>query len=651
MRVRVAGILKHPKSGIYWFRMAVPVRHRIAVGKREIKESLQTRTEALARQKHAAKLAEVASLFARLDSELDQDVGQQALAICRSGFDQMSRRNLLHHDDGVTTLAEAEDNVLLGMLMVLTYRVRCTWGDDHAIRAELELLGEDGGDAFPDLLPAAIVDRDEQDRSAEAIRCLEGNFIPVLAEDGQEFHVHRGRRSLSGIVCREIAAALLRREDWKFVELEVVLVAEAAGVAVQMGTRLYDSVAENTLMRLANFRRNDASTVVAASTLGIGMIGHSVPKEPPAPRSSRTLLDGFRQWCKNKAINLDAADKPDPPHKTAHEWNLARQRFEQLFGSLPLSDISSEMVHDFRDVLAKLPSRPKRAVGQLPLRKQAEVAKAKGLKLLDPNSVKKQITAIQTMLGAAVGIDWISLNVANSVAVEGAGYVGDERDFFTLEELRTIFASPLMTDPDACSDSMFFIILLEALHGGRPGELAKMKPNEILFIDDTPTMRIRRSEGRKQKTNQSIRDIPLHEIAVAGGLLKLGEIRRNEGSEWLFPDLKADKFGDRYKLLSRKINRQIRLCGVTAVDKCFYSARHAHKREVRRQRISEANSDQMSGHGNGKNVGRKYGQGAPIETLKEDIDRVIFRGVDWEPVILCSLTRIARLSHGTSKAA
>ena len=67
MRVRVAGIWKHPKSGIYWFRMGVPERHRASVGQREIKETLRTRSEIEARLKHAAKLIEVTSLFARLE--------------------------------------------------------------------------------------------------------------------------------------------------------------------------------------------------------------------------------------------------------------------------------------------------------------------------------------------------------------------------------------------------------------------------------------------------------------------------------------------------------------------------------------------------------------------------------------------------------
>lgn len=658
MRVRVAGIWKHPKSGIYWFRMAVPERHRTAVGKREIKQTLDTRSEVQARLKHASLLAQTTALFARLDTEADDDVDRQAKLICDRGLNELVRRNLAYRNDGVTTIDDARDNVLLGMLTVLTFRVRCSWGNGHALRAELELFGESDGLPLPATVPAALADPEEQERAVERIQALEGRFMSVAGSDGYDLLDDQKRpiisyaanKRLKGLAYRDIAAALLRCQDWRFVEMEVTLIAEAARVAVVPGSKLYDAVAERTLAVLAGFR----SEQIDVFELGMAW---EEPRLPLATRqkaqasSPRTLQDAFRQWCRNKNISLDDAGWPDPPHKTADEWSMALRRFEGLFGPLALTDITSEMVHEFRDVIKGLPSRPKKPVAVLPLRAQAVAAKEQALACLRPNSVKKHITAIQTMLGAAVAIKWISENVADGVTVEGAGYEGNERDFFTLKELRTIFASPLMTDPDACNDSTFFIILLETLQGGRPGELAKLKPDEIAIIDDIPTMRIRRVGGRSQKTATSVRDIPLHDIAVEAGIMDLAAIRSAEDAEWLFIDLKPDKYGDRYKLLSRKINDHLRRLGIVAKDKSFYSARHAHKRESRRQGISEANSDQMSGHSTSGSVGRKYGGGAPIETLKGDIDRVIYQGVDWEPVIACSRTRIAQLKTLAARAA
>lgn len=650
MRIRVAGIWKHPKSGIYWFRMAVPERHRVAMGKREVKETLRTRSEIQARLKHAAKLTEVTSLFARLDLEENGSARDEAKGICLRGIEALARRNFSKHDDGVTTLVDAENNVVSGMLTLLAFRVRCTWGEDHRIRAEHHLLGDSDEEAKPAMPAVAVTDPQEQDRMVELIETLEGRFVPLPDENGRESSVFCSSRKTHGLVNREIAASLLQRRDWKFVELEVMVVAEAANAPLQIGTKLYDSLAEEILTKLANYRRDKATAfdLIVRESFQPSIRSQNVTASASTSGDQKTLRDAFEQWCRNNGINLDGNGQPDPPNKTADEWNLARRRMDDLFGPICLRHITAEMAHKFRDVLAGLPSRPKAEIKRLALRDQVLAAKKLKLKTLNPNSVKKQVTAVQTMLGAAKAVEWIDINVALEVTVAGAGHFGDERDFFTLEELRMIFSSPLMTDPAACNDSMFFIVLLETLHGGRPGELAKLMPNDIGIFDNVSTLRIRRTEGRKQKSRSSVRDIPLHQICVEAGILELAELRRRENAKWLFSDLEPDKYGDRYKFLSRKINRELRALGIEAPDKSFYSARHAHKRESRRQGIPEEHSDQLSGHTT-PGSGRNYGKGVPIETLKRNVDRVTYNLVDWAPVIQCARVRIGRLKKMEDK--
>ena len=57
---------KHPDSGVYWFRRAVPADLRARVGKREEKRSLQTKDPSVARRRHAEALAEVEARWANL---------------------------------------------------------------------------------------------------------------------------------------------------------------------------------------------------------------------------------------------------------------------------------------------------------------------------------------------------------------------------------------------------------------------------------------------------------------------------------------------------------------------------------------------------------------------------------------------------------
>ena len=57
---------KHPKTGIYWLRRAVPLDIRAVVGKREEKVSLKTRDPAEAKRSFVAEMAKIEDRWARL---------------------------------------------------------------------------------------------------------------------------------------------------------------------------------------------------------------------------------------------------------------------------------------------------------------------------------------------------------------------------------------------------------------------------------------------------------------------------------------------------------------------------------------------------------------------------------------------------------
>ena len=43
MALTMARPVKHPRTGVYWFRKAVPLKLRELVGKREVSRTLQTK--------------------------------------------------------------------------------------------------------------------------------------------------------------------------------------------------------------------------------------------------------------------------------------------------------------------------------------------------------------------------------------------------------------------------------------------------------------------------------------------------------------------------------------------------------------------------------------------------------------------------------
>ncbi|WP_415643613.1 DUF6538 domain-containing protein [Sphingomonas antarctica] len=630
----MAGPYKPKRSSSWWFRLVVPERHRAAVGKREIKETLGTTDINTALVKHAAKMAEVRAMFASLEQQDASAVDDRADKIVAMGFEALARSNARFHSevDGFD-VGRGLDNVNYFMLRMIGFRARIDWGRDYAAQAQREELGEVDVDLLPMTQPVAtdaFSTFAHRDAVTESIAVFENN----VAYQGAAF--------------RELARAHLAARDWQAMAFEAQIVAQAAGTPLKPKGRLFEAVAERILRRLVDHRfghwpANADTMIEPMMTAMATYLPMQGDVEPAVPR--RTLTDAMAAWKKRKRID------PELPNKTADEWQGAVDRFRDLTGTEDMTAITRRMVKTFLADVAQLPSRPKRAIEELPLREQIAAAHAGNLPTLSPPTVGKHLAAIRSLLAVAVDEEWIAANPAAGLSVEGSKHTGTERDHFSDEDLRRIYTAPLMTDPDACSDTLFWILLLAPFHGSRPGEHCKLRPREVVNNDDEWVMRFRSDRKRRgasdtpelrprrQKTEQSVRDVPIHWIVIEAGFLDWVALQIERGEQWVFPDLVADKYGDRYKYLSREINDAIRALGIQDPDKSFYSTRHNFKREGRRRRVSEHDLDQMAGHAS-LNVGRKYGQGSPIDALKESIDRLEFRSVPWDAVVACAHKRL-----------
>lgn len=650
MRVRVAGLYRHPKSKMWWFRMVVPERHRLAAGRREWKYSLGTTDENEARLRHAEKLAEIRRYMAGLDAFAAASIGEQADQVVAKGMVALARANIAHQAsfDLHFDMARGIDNVSYGMLKFLSLRVRQSWGGKHAPAAERQCR--------------IMRDTDLEDDRLEFVTDLPprlGSAFPALDHRklaSAQIEAFEEQPSYQGAAFREIARGLLAARDWKAAAFETQLVANAAGEALPSHGVLFDAVAERVLRRLAEHRfthwPEDAELVLNPMTAA--MAAHLVEQDAPAPQPAvpdapdRSLGALYKLWRDARRLGDGEA------RKSADEWLLAVRRFEELIGPKPVTAITSGDIRTFRDQCFNLPARVEKSIKKLPAREQIALAAAKKLPTLSAPSVGKQVAAIKALLAVAKEYEWVPVNVAQGIKVDGARHTGTERDHFNDEEMALIYNSRLMTDPDACSDTMFWILFLAPFHGSRPGEHCQLKPSEIVQDDGDWIMRFRADRRpqrgvdggtmpvRHLKTLQSQRDVPLHWIVLEGGFLDFVAVQQARRSPWLFDDLKPAKYGDRYTYLSQAINRELRRLGITQTDKAFYSTRHSMKREGRRRRIPEMNLAQAAGHAT-RNTGEAYGQGVPLDILKADMDRLEFRSVHWDAVVHCARARVDRL--------
>jgi len=367
----------------------------------------------------------------------------------------------------------------------------------------------------------------------------------------------------------------------------------------------------------------------------------------PVNVEGRAITSVFETW---------AAAQPSNAAKLCDEWGVAIRRFVELFDNLDVSDIDGDVVADFRDAMHRLPSRPKRDVGVLPLMEQIAHARANELKLLSNPTVAKLVSGLRVVLGYACDpLRIIRANPAATVVVHGSKSPDDARLPFDETELLQIFSEGRVVDPlSTLPDSEFWLQVLAPLTGMRIEEMCKLRPSNIqcekgswyFAIERDRAVRRRKAEAdgeaeKTAKTKTSYRHVPLHWLLLEAEFLAFVRVQATAGRDWLFHDLSTAKYGSRSKAVSRKIMRHYRDIGITDEEKVFYSFRHTMKRECRGRPMKEEIADLLAGHAP-SSIGRKYGAGAALSVLKEAVDMIDYDYLDWDAITTAAKARVRR---------
>ena len=639
MRLRVAGLWRHPRSKMFWFRMGVPEKYRARVGKREWKETLGTADPVAARTLHARKLLKVQELMRTLDAAGAIAVDDQADKIVTDGFVALARLNMEAQEDSADNdLSRGLDHVCFTMLQMMAFRARLDWGGSYASKAQEEALGEAEEDIWPIEQPDAL-----------------GAFPTFAHRDAVSINIDlfESNPRFKGAAFREVARAHLSARDWKAAEFEAQIVAQAAGIVLRPKGPLFEAVAERILRRLAEHRFGywPAGAQNVLQPMMTAMAVH-LPAEQPVPAGD--AVAGTPLSVVFKAWRRDTRATP----KSQDEFQASIDRFISVFGDMAVEQITKAIVLDFRRIMERLPYRPKKAVSSLPLREQVALAAAKNMRIVSAETATKNLQALRTALAhAEQELLLIEHNPATGVTVDRGDTFDDDRLPFNGEQLRTLFSLPVMVDATVDPDgALFWFMLLAPLTGCRCSELANLRPTNVREEDGVWYIAIERDPKRQRleeeaegkatkraKTRTSLRNIPVHWLAVEAGFLELVERQRAAGPDWVFDRLLVyEKYHDRAKNISRKLMTAIRGAGITDIEYVYHSFRHSLKGKLRDDpQTKEEISDLLTGHSFPVSVGRKYARGAGLKILSEAVERVDYTTVDWDRVVACGRERTA----------
>jgi integrase len=159
---------------------------------------------------------------------------------------------------------------------------------------------------------------------------------------------------------------------------------------------------------------------------------------------------------------------------------------------------------------------------------------------------------------------------------------------------------------DGLNEDARYVLYVLMETGLRLSEVVNLQPNAIHLDAKIPYVRIQ-PDGRRLKTEDSIREIPL--VGVA---LKAMQLRPNG-----FP-----RYQDKSSSLSALVNKFLRNNGLRPTkDHTVYSLRHSFKDRLVAAEAPDSLIDSMMGH---KTYKPKYGKGPPLELKVKFLELIAF---------------------------
>jgi integrase len=340
---------------------------------------------------------------------------------------------------------------------------------------------------------------------------------------------------------------------------------------------------------------------------------------------------------------------------TLTEYERAISLFTELHGNLPVAQIKRTHARQFREALQEVPARRSGKLLNASLPELAQWGREHPhVPKITAGTVNKQLTAVQAIANWARDngmipddVQWADpfrrMRLGDEEAVRGGAP-------FELSDLQVIFATPIFTEgarpTGGRGDAAFWLPLLALFTGARLNELASLKASDVSHNDiigaNCIFIRAERRSGKRLKTEQSERFVPLHPQLVASGFLQLVADQQAErgATAWLFPKVAPGTTGK--AAFSKWFGRYIGAHGITDGTKVFHSFRHSFIDALRLAGVPGEINIALVGHTD-PSVNDKYGAKDKAirfrHRLAEAVASVTYAGLD-----LSHLTRYRAVS-------
>ncbi len=342
-------------------------------------------------------------------------------------------------------------------------------------------------------------------------------------------------------------------------------------------------------------------------------------------------------------------------HQVVGQERSTVRRFIEACGDRPAADYGRVDISNFLGLLRRLPATYGKSPRDKEITLEVLIARADATQAerLTDKTVKRHLSTLSQVFKFAVDMGHLTV-AARAELVEDHRFrtdrsARDQRDAWEMDELETLFSSPVWTGSQAIfrskpgaeilRDAKFWLPLLALFHGARLEEFADLYRRDVYCDHGTWAVRLVESkaeEGKAQrrlKTANAARVVPLHPEILRMGFLRHLETIAPGRDDPLFPDIKPQGLdGKRGPRITRWFVEYRRAVGVYRNNVGMHAFRHTAITRLTDAIVDEQqrrHRDFMMGHANGGSEGSKrYDKGPGLKAAADTMALLRYPDLD-----------------------
>lgn len=368
---------------------------------------------------------------------------------------------------------------------------------------------------------------------------------------------------------------------------------------------------------------------------------------PPDAKQGMTLAE-LRVAFEKAQTSKRVVEKTHRANKVAF-----RALCEHFGESIQVAKIDRQKMAEFFDFLDRVPSHAEQRYKGKTLKEAIALeGKQKEPRLMGHRTKANYHGRIVAIFEYARELEIIEKNPASTKTLQARFFVDkkSERPPFTVEEMNAIFKAPLFTgcvnDGRGCNKpgpnhprrGHFWVPLLALFNGLRCNEACQLEVPDVLNVEGVPCIRVTNEsedeegagKGKRAKTTASKSTVPIHPRLIEMGFLEFVKTRTEAGDgSQLFPELPRNREGRYSDIFSKWFRRFFTKALAGKKSKAsFHSFRHGFRDATRRAGLHVEVADKLGRWATPGSEGLNYGAGFPLATLREELAKVDYPGVD-----------------------